>query len=198
MATDGCGDASAVQGMALELFQLASLLVGDQGLALDLIERSLATMEIDPCLDPEMARNEARRVVARGALEILIHDQPAAFAVPADGYAHHNSCVQDDDLSAAGITADQLQQLLDRQGDVEGRKGLRDWLESLPVVQRTIFVQRAVMGQGNDTAAGLLRQAGGEVTSEWTPSAVSETFRQALCALANSLAHAPSHSGAAV
>lgn len=198
MATEGCGDASAVQGMALELFQLASLLVGGQGVALELIERSLATIEIDPCLDPEMARKEARRIVVRGALEMLIHDQPTAFAVPDEGYGEHNPCVQDDDLSAAGVTAEQLQGLLDRQGDVEGRMGLRTWLESLPVVQRTVFVQRAVAGQGNETAAGLLRQAGGASTSGWTSEAVSDTFRRALCALANSLAHVPTPSAAVV
>ncbi len=190
MAGD-CGDAGAVQGMASELFQLASLLIGDEGRALQLIEQSLATIEIDPCLDPVAAREQARARVVRGALTELSAAQPAAFrstSAEAPGYA---PCVQDDDLEAAGITPAQLRVWLEQQGKPELRRGLRTWLEELPVVQRAIFVQRAVMGQGNEAAAKLLREAGGEEAGGWTPQIVGESFRQALCSLANSLAHAP-------
>ena len=192
MAEAGCGDASAVQGMAAELFQLASLLVGDEQRALRLIESSLATMEIDPCLDPETANQQARAHVVRGALAQLASEQPAAFASQAAvGSARVDPCIQDDDLQAAGITPAQLRGWLEQQGKPELRRGLREWLESLPVAQRAIFVQRAVLGQGNETAAGLLREACGAAAGGWTPQTVSETFRQALCSLANSLAHAP-------
>ncbi len=194
MAEAGCGDGSAVQGMAAELFQLASLLVGDEQRALRLIESSLATMEIDPCLDPETANQQARAHVVRGALAQLAAEQPEAFASHAAGLhtpGTSDPCIQDDDLQAAGITPAQLRGWLEQQGKPELRRGLREWLESLPVAQRAIFVQRAVLGQGNETAAGLLREAGGAAAGGWTPQTVSETFRQALCSLANSLAHAP-------
>ncbi len=191
MAESGCGDASAVQGMAAELFQLASLLVGEEGRALRLIESTLATMEIDPCLDPETANQQARAHVVRGALAQLAAEQPAAFAAQAASAAGSDPCIQDDDLQAAGITPAQLRGWLEQQGKPELRRGLREWLESLPMVQRAIFVQRAVLGQGNEAAAGLLREAGGAEASGWTPQTVSDTFRQALCSLANSLAHAP-------
>lgn len=197
-ATNGCGDAGAVQGMALELFQLASLLVGDEGRALKLIEDSLASMAIDPCLDPESARSEARRCVVSGALKLLSAESPTAFTVQAGLVPEHDPCVQDDDLQAAGISPEQLRELLDQQGAPAMREGLRAWLENLPVAQRTVFVQRAVLGQGNDAAAALLRQAAGAPAQGWTSQAVSDTFRQALCSLANSLAHAPATGAVAV
>lgn len=191
MTTDGCGNAGAVQGMAMELFQLASLLVGEQGKALQMIESSLATMEIDPCLDPALAREQARARVVREALRQLVDEQPAAFRAEEPEMSAADPCIQDDDLQSAGMTSTQLRELLEEGSKPELRSGLRDWLEGLPMLQRTIFVQRAVLGQGNDAAANLLREAGGKDASGWTPERVSGTFRRALCSLANSLAHAP-------
>ncbi len=187
----GCGEAGAVQGMAAELFQLASLLVGDENRALQLIETSLATMAIDPCLDPEAAREQARARVVHGALAMLSQAQPGAFSHVVELDAQHAPCVQDDDLQAAGITPAQLRAWLEQQEKPELRRGLRAWLEDLPLVQRTIFVQRAVLGQGNEAAASLLREAAGREAGGWTPQRVSEVFRQALCSLASALAHAP-------
>ncbi len=180
-----------MQGMAMELFQLASLLVGDQGKALGMIESSLATMEIDPCLDPALAREQARSRVVHAALTQLAAEQPAAFRTDDSAAGAADPCIQDDDLQAAGITPAQLRGWLEQQGKPELRRGLREWLEELPLLQRAIFVQRAVLGQGNDTAAHLLREAGGTEASGWTAERVSGTFRRALCSLANSLAHAP-------
>jgi len=191
MATKDCGDAGAVPGMAAELFQLASLLVGDGDRALSLIERSLATMEIDPCLNPVLAREQARACIVRDSLAELALEQPAAFDTHATGSMEHDPCIQDDDLQAAGITPVQLRSWLEQQAKPELRRGLRDWLEELPLVQRAIFVQRAVLGQGNEAAATLLRETGGPQAKGWTSQNVSDTFRQALCSLANSLAHAP-------
>ncbi len=188
---DGCEGSGTVRGMAVELFQLASLLVGDEAQALELIERSLATMEIDPCLDPEAAKEQARARVVRGALTELSAAEPAAFSSQSAAAAGYQPCIQDDDLQAAGITPVQLRSWLEQQGKPELRRGLRTWLDELPLAQRAIFVQRAVLGQGNAAAADLLREAGGEQAGEWTPQHVGEIFRQALCSLANSLAHAP-------
>ncbi len=191
MATKDCGDAGAVPGMAAELFQLASLLVSDGDRALHLIERSLATMEIDPCMNPISAREQARACIVRESLAELAQEQPAAFHISAGESMEHSPCIQDDDLQAAGITPAQLRSWLEQQGKPELRRGLRNWLEELPLVQRAIFVQRAVLGQGNEAAATLLRETGGPQAKGWTSQNVSDTFRQALCSLANSLAHAP-------
>lgn len=191
MATKGCGDANAVGGMALELFQLASLLAGDEGEALGLIENALAVLEIDPCLDPEQAKQQARRAVVRLALTQMGHAEPAAFAAPASSADAHDPCIQDDDLRAAGVTQDEVRGWLEHSGKSELRQGLRSWIEKLPLAQRVVFVQRAVLGQDNDSAAELLRDAVGEPARGWTRQEISQTFRQALCSLANALAHAP-------
>ncbi len=194
MTSDGCQGAGAAGGMAMELFQVASLLVGDEGEALRMIESSLATMEIDPCVDPERAREQARSRVVRAALSHLAAEQPAAFRAEssaADAVEPCISCIQGDDLQVAGVSPAQLGGWLERQEKPELRRGLREWLEELPMPQRAIFVQRAVLGQGNDTAAHLLREAGGSDASGWTAERVSGIFRRALCSLANSLAHAP-------
>ncbi len=191
MATDGCGDASALGSLAAELFQLASLLMGGEARALGLIETSLSTMEIDPCLNPEAAREQARARVVREALSELMTAEPAAFATQSLVAAAHDPCIQDDDLRAAGLTGSELRGWLDIGAKPELQSGLRRWLEALPVAQRAIFVQRAVLGQGNETAAQLLREAGGDGGERWTPQSVGRIFREALCSLANSLVHAP-------
>jgi hypothetical protein len=190
-ANDGCGDASAVVGMAAELFQLASLLVGEENRALRLIESSLSSMEIDPCLNTEAAREQTRGQVVRGALRQLAAEEPGAFSTQTTPGTEANPCIQDDDLESAGITPAQLRSWVDEGDRPELRSGLRAWLENLPAVQRVVFVQRAVLGQGNEAAADLLRESGGEQARGWTPKNVSQTFRLALCSLANSLVHAP-------
>ena len=191
MSTGGCGDGSVVNGMAEELFQLASLLVGTGGRALPLIEQALATLEIDPCIEPQAARQQARQAVVRTALAQLTVEQPSAFAGQSDEAGEPTPCVNDDDLLAAGVTPEQLRAWLDMQGQDEFHSPARTWLEGLPVAQRAVFVQRAVLGQGNEAAASLLREAGGAQTSSWTPEKVGSQFRRALCSLADSLAHAP-------
>jgi hypothetical protein len=190
MAETGCGDPAVVPGMATELFQLASLLVGSEERALTTIESALSTMQIDPCLDPESARQQARLGVVRSALQTLAAEHPASLATIYADPAASGPCIQDDDLAGAGITEAQMR---DWQGSAGLQKGLRDWLESLPVAQRAVFVQRAVLGQGNEAAANLLREAGGSSAAGWASQDVSQTFRVALCSLANSLAHAPEH-----
>ncbi|RRA48913.1 hypothetical protein D1Y84_12120 [Acidipila sp. EB88] len=182
--------------MALELFQLASLLIGEESKAMLLIEDSLATMDADPCAEPTAARAQARKVVVEGAIRTLAQQSPGAFQASA-ATAAAGPCVQDDDLQAAGVTPEQLRNLLDEHGRPELRHGLRVQLEQLPIAQRAVFVQRAVLGQSNDAAAQLLREAAGPDASGWTAETVSGTFRQALCSLANALAHAPGSASAA-
>ncbi len=188
MSAGGCGDASVLQGTAAELFQLASLLMGDQGEAVALVEETLASVEIDPCLDPEAARLlTSQRVLSLGLTRLRLQD-PGSFAgVPHGGSA---LCVEDEDLSAAGISHAQLTEWLATGGQPGLRHDLRDWLAALPGAQRAIFVQRAVLGQGNAVVAASL-DASGPRDGHWSPMAVGEMYRLALCSLANSLAHAP-------
>ncbi len=185
MSAGGCGDASVVQGTAAELFHLAALLMGDQGEAVGLVEQTLASVEIDPCLDPLAARRLTQKQVLALGLARLRQIDPASFAgVPSE---LNPVCVEDEDLSVAGISPAQLTEWLAS----EGRQDLRDWLTALPGAQRAIFVQRAVLGEGNAAVAVAL-DASGNGSAGWSPSAVGELYRQALCSLANSLAHSSS------
>jgi hypothetical protein len=186
-----------VQGTAVELFQLAALLLGDQNEAVGLVEETMAGTEIDPCADPAAARRQARQQVLAGALARLRQSDPASFAVAGDVPRATSMCVEDEDLSAAGISQAQLTDWLAS----EGRQDLRDWLRALPAAQRAVFVQRAVLGQGNAATAEALQASEG--TSEgkgssawWTPQAVGELYRLALCSLANSLARSSGVLGA--
>ena len=188
MSTGGCGDASVVQGAAIELFQLASLLMGDQAEAVALVEETLASVEIDPCLDPDAARLLTREKVLSLALAHLRLRDPGSFAGVPD--AGSSLCVEDEDLSAAGVSHAQLAEWLATAGEPGLRHDLRDWLAALPGAQRAIFVQRAVLGQGNAAVAVAL-DASGSGVGQWSPVAVGEMYRLALCSLANSLAHAP-------
>jgi DNA-directed RNA polymerase specialized sigma24 family protein len=70
------------------------------------------------------------------------------------------------------------------------RERVRSWLESLPTVQRTVFVLRAVAGFSAAETATLLQTHGGAKAAGWTPQAVREAFRQGLCSLASQLLHA--------
>ncbi len=189
MSAGDCGEASAVGGMAEELFHLASLLVGDSGNALPVIEQALATVEIDPCLDPVEARQQARRAVVRTAIARLKAEQPAAFTGAADSGQGSDPCVQDADLQAAGVSAEDLRVWLGAHGGAALKSPARAWLEQLPAAERAVFVQRAVLGQGNEAAASLLREAAG--AEGWTGERVAGVFRRALCSLADALAHAP-------
>ena len=186
MSTGGCGDASVVQGTAVELFQLAALLTGDQAEAVRLVEETLASVEIDPCLDPAAARRLGQQELLTRAIEGLRVADPASFAPAAGSSTGEQGCVRDEDLSQAGVSHAQLTEWLASAG----RQDLRDWLAALPAAQRAIFVQRAVLGQDNAATAEKL-QVGDAVPAAWTPEGVGEVYRLALCSLANSLAHSP-------
>ncbi len=198
MENEGCGDGKAVGGIAVELFQLAALLVGDGQRALPLIESALADMEIDPCLDPTAAREQARRSVVREALAQLAAEEPSAFNRDIASSGGPAPCVHDEDLQAAGVTAEELGSWLEHREAGELERPAKVWLARLPLLERAVFVQRAVLGLGNEAAARLLREAGGESARHWTAETVGVLFRRALCSLADSLAHAPGLAPAAV
>jgi hypothetical protein len=185
MTDNDCADAGLkAQDTALELYQLAALMLGDEGDALNLVEQTVSQAEIDPCEPEEAAVDLARHQLIAAAVEKLKLTDPQAFAAPLSSDAASNVCIEDDDLSAAGITSAELAQMVSGTG----RDELRCWLEKLPLAQRAIFVQRAVLGWDNGATAATLKQGAGS-GSGWQPQQVSDLFRQALCSLANSLVH---------
>ena len=187
MEFDDCeGGVLKAQDTAAELYQLAALMLGDESEALSLVESTVAEVEVDPCAAEDEGIDTARHHLIEAAVARMSETDPEGFAVPAqaDGPA---TCIEDDDLSAAGISAAQIAELVN--GAASGGDRLRAWLDQLPPVQRAIFVQRAVLGWDNGvTAASLANGVGAQ--PKWSAAQVSDSFRQALCSLANALVHA--------
>lgn len=178
--------ASTVQDSAMELFQTAAMLLGQEQEAVSVIEEVVAAVKSDPCADPQAAYRETRELVIAASLRRLAHQSGDGLdaGVAADDVSP-STCVESEDLSAAGLNAKQLEGLVEGPGS-----RLRGWLDQLSPALRAVFVLRAVFGQGNQAAATALRQTGSAGAEGWTPAKVSLVFRQALCSLANSLVHA--------
>jgi DNA-directed RNA polymerase specialized sigma24 family protein len=185
-ATDctDCDDAALFESAARELYQTAALFVGDEAEATNLVEETVASVEIDPCADGEAARSIASGDLVHRALARLAVLHPARMHPAAA--ADLGGCVETDDLSAAGITQEQLDRLLSG-GD---RARMRNWLEGLGPVERSVFVLRAVLGRTGTQAADLLQRATGDL---WTEAYVGGAYRAALCSLASSLVHSTAH-----
>ncbi len=178
------GGRSRVHDAAAELYQLAALMLSDESQAAELVEATVAQTNIDPCAEAEAESSvrAARLNLVETALARLNQADPRAFDAPATSGEAGGGCIEGDDLSSAGISASQLAGMVSDPG----RRTLRDWLEKLPVAQRAIFVERAILGWDNAAAAASLSRAGAR---NWQPRQVSELFRQALCSLATSLVH---------
>ncbi|HTD53839.1 MAG TPA: hypothetical protein VK670_00550 [Silvibacterium sp.] len=179
------GGVRKAEETAAELYQLAALMLGNEGEAASLVESTVADVDVDPCASEEAAVDTARHHLVEAAVARMNETDPGAFTAPASA-SRPAVCIEDDDLSAAGISAEQIAELLNGAGN---GKDLRSWLDALPAAQRAIFVQRAVLGWNNDTTAASLANGSGEKPA-WSAAQVAETFRQALCSLANSLVHA--------
>jgi DNA-directed RNA polymerase specialized sigma24 family protein len=184
MADSDCQDAQTrVHAAASELYQIAALMMGDESHAVELVEKVVGEARIDPCAEADASVEAARRALVESAVTRLSKIDPNAFDIPVFPEEASGHCIDDDDLSSAGISTSQLADML--RGPERGR--LRDWLNKLPVAQRAIFVERAILGWDNAAAAASLSKA---AARNWQPRQVSELFRQALCSLATSLVHA--------
>lgn len=180
---EGSAGAARAEHTALELFQLASLLVGDQERALGLVEACVLASDLDPCAAEPGAEENVRGKLTERALEWMQKQAPESFAVE-DAPAPTGGCVETDDLEAAGFSSEKLAEMLSGGQ----RQKLRAWLDELPMGQRAVFVLRAVLGRDNQTSAEAIRRVSG--SEGWTAEYVSVVFRSALCSLANQLAHA--------
>lgn len=178
------GGELTAQSVAAELYQLAALLMGGGHQAAELVEAAIAGAQIDPCAEAEASIHGARLQLVEAAVRRLSQADSRAFDTPASAPA--GGCIEDDDLAAAGVSAGELARMVRDPG----RGVLRDWLNRLPVAQRVVFVVRAILGWDNAAAASALSRA---AARPWQPGQVSELFRQALCSLASSLAHASAH-----
>ena len=164
---------------AVQLFQIAALMLGDEQQAVSLVEESVSRVESDPCAEGAIAYTEARDLLVHTAVQRMAGMYPEAFAVPRPELVDAG-CIPTDDLGAAGLTGEQFGALISGAG----RAGLREWLERLAPALRTIFVLRAVAGQDGEQTAESLRQSGALGAQGWRRDQVGTAYRQALCSLA--------------
>lgn len=175
--------------IAAGLYSLASMLVGEGEESVRLVEEAVATTEISACGDPVQGRKSSRRTLATAALRLLASRNPGFLDAP-DGSVPVGTCIEDDDLASAGISTEELEQMIDGPE----RDRVREWLAGLPTALRTVFVLRAVAGFTAAETAGLLQEHGvsangGPQAAAWSPEAVRAVFRQGLCSLASQLIH---------
>lgn len=162
---------------AIETWRFAALMLGSETEALRLIESTVASVEVDPCVDPSTAGGLVRERVLEEALAMMHRQDPASFSeLPASS---PSSCL--DEENATPLSGAELADLVSGSG----RSRLRDWLNRLSLAQRAVFVQRAILGQDNAATARAINRFAGPAA--WTPDAVGRLFRQALCSLASSL-----------
>lgn len=171
--------------LAVELYTLAAMLVGEGETSAQLAVTAVETSEVSACENPIAARKSARRALCRAAVAQIAASNSAALAAPS-ATATVQSCIADDDLEAAGVSAEQLEAML--SGPERDR--MRGWLEQLSTMVRTVFVLRAVAGYCAIDTSAMLAEYGGPQASGWTPKAASDIFRQGLCSLASQLLHA--------
>ena len=174
--------AELLQQVAGQLYHLGTMLLGDSDATVELIEQAIATAELPACADLSTARHNAQVAMAAAAIEMLSRRDPSSLAAPT-GESGPPNCIGDDDLDAAGVSPEQIEQLVSGPD----RSHLRNWIEGLPVAERTIFVLRAVAGLSTPEVAGLLALHGGRAAQGWMTDAVRSVFRQALCSLASQL-----------
>lgn len=170
--------------IAAEQYRIASMLLGEGETAIAAIEAVVAGIDLDSCADAADARHQARTLLAEDAIASLATHDPCSLAAP-EAESGPVSCIEDDDLSAAGVTHAELEQMI--SGPQSHR--LREWLEGLAPQLRVIFVLRAVAGLNSSEVAGLISRNGGDEAKNWTADSVRISFRQALCSLASQLIH---------
>jgi DNA-directed RNA polymerase specialized sigma24 family protein len=171
--------------IAAGLYSLASMLVGEGEDGARLVETAISTVELSDGLNPREARQSSRRALVVAALDILAQRRPGCLAAP-EGLEPALTCIEDDDLDAAGEYGEELKRMIAGPD----RDRVRTWLESLPAVLRTVFVLRAVAGFSAADTARMLAAHGGEKAAGWNAEAVRELFRQGLCSLASQLLQA--------
>jgi hypothetical protein len=171
--------------IAAGMYSMASMLVGEGEESIRLVETAVANAELLPGHDPAQSRKSSRTALCTAAIEVLAARDASSLAAP-EGLEHVVTCIDDDELDAAGVSSEELERMIAGPD----RDRVRNWLESLPVVLRTIFVLRAVAGMTPAETAHLLERHGGPHAAGWTAESVRELFRQGLCSLASQVLQA--------
>lgn len=183
-AKGDCYDRNAIESAARDLYQTAALFLGDENEALQLVEQTVENVAIDPCADGESARQVAKQELVQRTLSRAAAKWPAQLHPHAA--ADLGGCVDTNDLSASGVTREQLDSLL----GTAAPSRMRQWLEGLGPMERIVFVLRAVLGRSSRESTEMLQKA---TSDPWTEAQVGGAYRAALCSLASSLIDATAH-----
>ena len=170
--------------IAAVLYNMASMLIGEGPESEEVVVTAVSDAEVTCCDTPEAARKSSKRALAREALRRIAARDEDALAAPA-GVEHVQTCIENDDLDAAGAAGEELERVLAGPD----RDRVKAWLASLPAATRVIYVLRVVGGIDSPETAALLAAYGGPKATGWTADAVRELFQQGLCSLASQLLH---------
>ncbi|MDR3725042.1 MAG: hypothetical protein P4K83_11205 [Terracidiphilus sp.] len=171
--------------IAAELYNLASMLVGESEEGVKLVETAIDKAEISACQNPRAARKSIGRALCKGGVALLASRDAESLKAP-ETAIYPATCIEDDDLESAGISLQQLEQMFSGPD----RDRVRNWLTQLPLAIHAVFVMRAVASLTPEETAGILAEFGGPQAAGWKPESVREVFRQGLCSLASQLIHA--------
>ena len=116
--------------IAAGLYSMASMLVGEGEDSIGLVETAVARTEVSAGSDAMEARQSSRRALCTAAIELIAKRNPGSLAAP-EGLEHASTCIEDDDLDAAGISRQELEQ---HAGRSESRK--REELDREPARRR--------------------------------------------------------------
>jgi hypothetical protein len=171
--------------IAAGLYTTASMLVGEGEESVRLVETAVANADVSTCSDPLKARKSSRLALCTAALETIARRDPGGLAT-LERLQAASTCIEDDDLDAMSASSEELLRMLAGPD----RERVKNWLNGLPTILRTIFVLRVVAGFTTAETAGLLAEHGGKGSAGWTQDAVRELCRQGLCSLASQLIQA--------
>jgi hypothetical protein len=171
-----------LDAIAANLYNVASMLIGEGDVAVTLVEEALSSPEAAGCCDEAAMLKKSRKALCAAGVRALTARKPGSMDAP-QGIAPMENCIDDDDLAAAGVPAELLEKMI--SGPDRGH--LQSWLSGLPAIERAIFVLRAVVGLCAANSAKLLAANGGPAAQGWTQDGVRQILRQALCSLATHL-----------
>lgn len=174
-----------MDSLASELYNLASILVGEGEEGVRLVEAAIDSAEVSACQNPRAARKSARRALAKAAVANLARQNPAAFETPSTSFPPP-TCIEDEELKAAGVSVEQLEAMFHGPE----RQRVRQWLAQLEPAVRTVFVLRAVADLSSREVAAILAEFGGPLASGWQPECVGHIFGKGIYSLTSQLIHA--------
>jgi hypothetical protein len=176
--------------IAAGLYSMASMLVGEGEDSIRAVETAVANAEVSAGSSVDDARRNSRLALAAAAVEQIAERNQESLAAP-EGLEPAVTCIDDDDLDAAAEAREAMESMISGPD----RDRVRNWLESLPIALRTIYVLRAVAGLTAAETAELLAAHGGPRAVGWNADQVRELFRQGLCSLASQLIQGTVNSG---